>query len=171
VTLSDSFIFRERPTSFRSQVNSSALTLEEKALILYRHCKNAQLDKKVVSFVRSNLWKILWDKNFTPLRIDRLVREELPKLSTSSELTPERLQVIVEDAMRRPTRPMQTSFMALDDERKLLLMSMLEADPGSVDVEELARHLERHLGKPPSRNVAELARSLDDHFLRRLSES
>jgi hypothetical protein len=153
------------PDPSRVQVNATELTIEEKALILYRHCKRAQLATDVIELIRSNTHRILRDNNFTPLRIDRLVREQLSSLSKTGPMGTEALQEQLEEALRLPTRPMQISFKALDHERRLLLLAMLEGDPGASDLDDLAKHLERHLGHPPSSTVEELASSLKDHFI------
>lgn len=154
------------PDPSRVQVNAAALTLEEKALILYRHCKRAELPPDVIEFIRSNAHDVLQDENFTPLRIDRLVREQLPNLTGTGAVGTDALQEQLEEALKLPTRPMQTSFKALDNERRLLLLAMLEGDSGTTNLDDLAKHLERHLGRPPSSTVTDLASSLEDHFIR-----
>jgi hypothetical protein len=111
-------------------VDASKLDLREKALMLYRHARAAQLAPTLKGILRFCARRVVADFHFTPERIRRFVREALPSLDG---LTPERpddqqtLMKRVGEAIRNPTDRMRKSFKALPPSHKWLLVSLLEA--------------------------------------------
>ena len=73
---------------------------------------------------------------------------------------------IVEDELARPTEAMRTSFRALEDEHRELLVALLDAPAGLIDERELAATVRRHHAGGLSRPPGELIDRLTDHFLR-----
>jgi hypothetical protein len=64
-----------------------------------------------------------------------------------------------------PTEAMATSFGALGDEHRDLLVALLDTPPGPVPERELVSALRRHHGSL-SRPPVDLVDRLADHFLR-----
>src|SRR5262249_14187002 len=61
-------------------VDVSELSTEERALILFRYAKSAELDSKSKDLVRKYASQIVWDPEFTPERIRRFIRDSVPLL-------------------------------------------------------------------------------------------
>jgi hypothetical protein len=107
-------------------VLASSLTDEERALILYRHCKAASLQEEAKTLIKSNLKLVVKNPSFTPERIRRLVFERLPMLSKNPKMSIEALHDEIEQAIKNPTERMTKTFRALPDEHKWFLISLLE---------------------------------------------
>jgi len=56
-------------------VNAADLTKREKARMLYRHAKNAELGDEVTAAIKHAAMDIIVNKHFTPERIRRLIRD------------------------------------------------------------------------------------------------
>ncbi len=147
-------------------VDAGQLDLAEKTLILFRHAKNHEADEVARNLVRSAGVSIVEHPHFTPERIRRLVAERLDELADAARGGDVSVLAIVEDELARPTEAMRTSFQALDDEHRELLVALLDAPAGLIDERELAATVRRHhtggLRRPPG----ELIDRLTDHFLR-----
>jgi hypothetical protein len=146
------------PAPARVLVDAADLDAEEKALILFRHAKAADLQQ----FTRRGLYRsgpmIVSIDTFTPERIRRLVvrlaRGGLDVVSAAEiELT-------------TPTEAMATSLDALADEHRDLLIALLDTPPGAVPERELVASLRRHHDGSLSHPPLELVDRLADHFLR-----
>jgi hypothetical protein len=61
-------------------VDVQTLSVEEKALLLFRHAKHAGLEAEAKKLVRQHASDIISDAEFTPERIRRFVQESLPAL-------------------------------------------------------------------------------------------
>jgi hypothetical protein len=146
------------PAPARVLVDAAALDAEEKVLILFRHAKGADLPQ----FTRRGIQRmgsvIVFNATFTPERIRRYVlriaRGDRDVAGAADiELT-------------TPTEAMATSFGALGEEHRDLLVALLDTPPGPVPERELVAALRRHhdgsLSRPPQHLVDRLA----DHFLR-----
>ncbi|MGN6870355.1 MAG: hypothetical protein ACTHMY_18350 [Solirubrobacteraceae bacterium] len=144
-------------------VDASELDLAEKTLILFRHAKAHDADEAARSLLRSAGLSIVEHPHFTPERIRRLVADRLDELVPNA--APYVLGV-VEAELARPTDAMRTSFRALEEEHRELLIALLDAPAGLIDERELAVTVRRHhtggLRRPPG----ELIDRLTDHFLR-----
>ena len=109
-------------------VDASRLRTEEKAVILYRHAKGANLSPRAVAIVKDNAPLVVAHDAFTPERIRRFVKEELPNLGelvTHGDGTA--LRKHVADAISNPTNRMRRAFAALPLAHKWVLVSMLES--------------------------------------------
>jgi hypothetical protein len=144
-------------------VDASELDLAEKTLILFRHAKNHDADEVARNLVRSAGVSIVEHPHFTPERIRRLVAERLDELVRAGGPS---LLAVVEDELARPTDAMRTSFRALEDEHRELLIALLDAPAGLIDERELAATMRRHHSGGLRRPPAELIDRLTDHFLR-----
>jgi hypothetical protein len=144
-------------------VDASELDLAEKTLILFRHAKAHDADEVARNVVRSAGVSIVEHSHFTPERIRRLVADRLDELVRDGSPS---LLAVVEDELARPTDAMRTSFRALEDEHRELLIALLDAPAGLIDERELVATVRQHhtggLRRPPG----ELIDRLTDHFLR-----
>jgi hypothetical protein len=154
------------PEPAQVQVDASSLTEQERALILYRHAKAAGLAPDAAGLVRAAARRIVASPHFTPLRIQRLV-SQLKAIEVQSEDQQQRLlAVAVEEGLREPTRPMVTSFNALDHEHKQLLIAMLDAGARGVTLEKLDDRYAARFSGPATRSAADVASSIEEHFVR-----
>jgi len=146
------------PVPARVLVDAATLDAEEKVLILFRHAKAAGLSQ----FPRRGLVRmgpvIVSEPTFTPERIRRFVL----RLARGDR----DLAGAADAELTTPTEAMATSFGALGDEHRDLLVALLDTPPGPVAERELVAALRRHhdgfLSRPPLHLVDRLA----DHFLR-----
>lgn len=112
-------------------VDAARLTEEEKALILYRHAKAANLEETAKKLVRAIAAGVVSDPHFTPERIRRFVAERLSELSAldvKGLLSRQQILAEVLNAIKNPTDQMRKSFRKLDPAQKWLLISLLEVE-------------------------------------------
>jgi hypothetical protein len=152
------------PSPAEVLVDAAALDPAEKTLILFRHAKAAELPPARRAAIRSAGAALVAHPHFTPERIRRLIAtlRSLPRGSSA-------VAEIARDSLTDVTDAMATSFQALGDEHRDLLVAMLDTPPGPVSERDLTAALRRHhdgaLPHPP----AELVDRLSDHFLRVLA--
>jgi hypothetical protein len=144
------------PNPAAVQVDASALGVEEKTLILFRHARAAGLSPDQRDQVRSHGREIVDHPHFTPERIRRFVARGAPITGIAHELA-------------EPTLAMAASFDALEHEHRELLVAMLDSPPGPVAERDLAAALRRHATSGLPKAPAELVDRLADHFLRVLA--
>lgn len=156
------------PQPAEVQVDASALGVDEKALILFRHAKSRTLPPPAVDLVRTYGWSIVSHLHFTPERIRRFVRERLLELAAEN-VSVEELGAAVAAEIREPTEAMAASFAALAQEHRAVLTALLDASPGPVPERELAAAVRRHSETGFSRTTTELVDRLTDHFVRHVS--
>jgi conflict system STAND superfamily ATPase len=135
------------------QVDASALGVEEKTLILFRHARAAHLSRRQCALVREHGAEIVAHPHFTPERIRRFVARGAPVDDVERELT-------------EPTEAMAASYGALEREHRELLYAMLDSPPGPVAERDLAAGLRRHATSGLQKAPADLVDRLADHFLR-----
>jgi hypothetical protein len=141
------------------QIDASRLTVEEKALILFRHVRAGDLRRRRREYVKSVGESVVGHRYFTPERIRRFAlamnrpRRDLDVIS-------------VDELLRVPTEAMRSSLAALEDEHRDLLVALLDAPAGWVSERDLARALRRHHPGGLTRAPHELIDRLADHFLR-----
>lgn len=152
------------PDPAEVQVDASKLITEEKARILYRHCKAAGLSDVAKDLVRAHAKFITHNRDFTPERIRRLVTR-LNRLA-EEELDEDAVEAAMATELEQSTDRMAKSFERLSDEHKRLLISMLDAGPGVVATDALAGAYGRHAPPFADTPVAELVVDLQHHFLR-----
>jgi hypothetical protein len=146
------------PAPARVLVDASILDDEEKVLILFRHAKAAELAAQIRGSLTAFGPEILATPSFTPERIRRLVLrlgggDRNVSRAADMELT-------------TPTEAMATSFGALGDEHRDVLVALLDTPPGPVPERELVASLRRHHDGSLSHPPLELVDRLADHFLR-----
>jgi hypothetical protein len=148
-------------------VNASALSVQEKAQMLYRHGKASVPSEKGRALIRGVAWTLVGNEHFTPLRIRRFVTERMPEILEAPE--DEQVALIMATAaasIELTTTEMRTSFATLEELAQVLLISLLDAGSSRVDAEQLAAGFERQLGRPPERSALATAEMIEDHFLR-----
>jgi Novel STAND NTPase 3 len=111
-------------------VDSSALSVKEKALMLYRHARAAGLGAEAKDLVRKHALTIVNDPSFTPERTRTFVKQALPDLTSEMRRVgwnKETVAAEVREAIRNPTERMRKSFKALPSSHKWFLVALLEA--------------------------------------------
>lgn len=154
------------PEPGKVQVRADRLDPMEKALILYRHARAAELGEEALQFVKEHARRIVQSPHFTPLRIHRLVADDLPRIMSLpvADRLPE-LQASIGRGLREPTNNMRTSFTALPGEHKRLLVSMLDASAGSSDRDSILEAYERHALPNGAYGSSEVLDMLTEHFI------
>jgi hypothetical protein len=146
------------PAPARVLVDAGVLDAEEKVLILFRHAKAAELPEATRGALARWGTSIIEHPTFTPERIRRLVL----RLSGGDA----NVWRAADTELTTPTEAMVTSFGALGEEHRDVLVALLDTPPGPVAERELVSALRRHhdgfLSRPPLHLVDRLA----DHFLR-----
>lgn len=153
-------------------VDASDLDLAEKTLILFRHVKAHAPSGPARELVQASGLAIVEHPHFTPERIRRFVSHRLDALVRGVEHRPwppgtaSRVRAAVERELATPTEQMATSFRALEDEHRSLLIALLDTPAGLTDERDLAATVRRHHPAGLSRPPHELIDRLTDHFLR-----
>ena len=114
-------------------VDASLLSVEERALMLFRHARATGLEQAAKDLVRGHASQIVNSRDFTPERVRRLVSEYLPRLTAgarSGTLTRWQISAQIDEAIRNPTKQMQLTFRGLPVPLKWYLVSMLELPQG-----------------------------------------
>lgn len=151
-------------------VDASALTTEEKALILYRHAKAGRLAPDSKELVRSQARSLVDNVHFTPERIRRFVSERLSQLlaeATSGGWSKERLSEEVTEAIRNPTKQMRISYRNLSADHKWILFALLDLSQ-HPSIEELRARMEVRRASVGPAAFRELLDELAEAFVRTL---
>jgi len=96
-------------------VDVKSLSTEERALVLFRHARAANLEDECKDLIRDNARSIINDPDFTPERMRRFVQESLRELARKKlvgRLTPSELSAEIREAIRNPTKQMRLTFNA-----------------------------------------------------------
>ncbi len=120
------------PAPHQVTVDASFLSFEEKARILYRHARAAGLSNEARTLVRSVAPMVVRSPHFTPYRIKRFVEHRLPDLVADGGLDKKAVEDAVRESLAETSKAMKTSLNVLEPESRALLISMLNAPPGSV---------------------------------------
>jgi len=115
-------------------VDASLLSVEERALMLFRHARAADLEQAAKDLVRGHASQIVVNRDFTPERVRRFVSEGLPLLAAKARLgtlTRRQISAQIDEAIRNPTKQMQLTFRGLPVALKWYLVSMLEMPQGA----------------------------------------
>ena len=142
-------------------VDAGELDPSEKALILFRHAKAAELAAATRAGIRDHGAAIVAHPHFTPERIRRFV-------ARLRALPPGRRSPgdMVGGELSTATEAMASSFAALGSEHRDLLVALLDSPPGPVTERDLIGALRRHHEGALAQAPAELVDRLTDHFLR-----
>ena len=149
-------------------VQSDKLSTKEKALILYRHAVAANLEDAAKGILKGNIETIIGDAHFTPERIRRFVRVELPRLDAqkrNGHLKEEDVQVSVEKAIEQYTEMMEKSFIKLPDEQKWILICLLD-ERNIHSPEKIEANFRKISPVGPTRPFEILLDELDEAFIR-----
>jgi hypothetical protein len=143
-------------------VDASDLALDEKTLILFRHAKAQGVGGLARTFLQSTGVFLVEHPHFTPERIRRFVTEHVGAWRQE----PDDMLDIADQVLSSPSEAMRTSFNALGQEHRDLLVALLDAPAGLIDERELAATVRRHHPGGLSRPPRELIDRLTDHFLK-----
>ena len=152
-------------------VDAAALSVLEKGMILYRHCKDAELDDATKEFIKAHAEEIVADEHFTPERARRFAAKGASDLESRVRSVPEEeadeiVRQAVREEIQQPTRGMQNSFDALSESHQHLLIAMLDAGEGAVEGQRLISAYERLYGREHGGNAEALLDDLAAHFVR-----
>jgi hypothetical protein len=152
------------PEASAVQVDVSELNDRDRALIVYRHARAADLPAGTRELVKRAARSIVGHPHFTPQRIALLMRDGMREvLAAPLEHQSEVLQVEIERRIGEPTKQMRQSLEALPAEHREVLLAMLDAGLGEVAVAELETAYERLGGQSALRSLLD---DLSGHFLR-----
>jgi hypothetical protein len=155
------------PDPMRVQVDASRLSVIEKSQILYRHAKSARLPQDSIDLVRENAESIVENKHFTPLRIKRLITEQLPKVMHAVPAQRKyALEMAVHQGLLEPSSAMRTSFGMLPEEARIFLISMLNGSNRAVRLSDLDLLRRSFSESAPTESIEKIAGLIDDHFIR-----
>lgn len=146
-------------------VKANRIEGNERALMLYRHARAANLDDGAKTIIRKYAKSIVDNQHFTPERIRRFVREALSGLQNqiaTGELDDNALAAAVTEAIENPTERMRKSYRQLDDEQRSILVSMLDCER-SPTIEGIDKARARF--QPPRRPIQEEINLLKEGFL------
>ena len=124
-------------------VDATQLSVQEKALMLYRHAKAALLEDVGKAIIKQNAVSIVQNPNFTPERIRRFVSERLLDLSVQfkgHKLDDAMLAKEVTNAINNPTERIRKTYDKLTPSHKWFLASLIAIDRGHhVDIADLEK--------------------------------
>jgi hypothetical protein len=147
------------------QVDASALTVAEKALIFLRHVRAADVPVHTRRLARRVGPTVVAHPHFTPERIRRFAATRLAELPGAEPGTSALLE-LAEEELARPTDAMAASLRALGPEYRALLVAMLDQPDGPVPERDLVAVLHRHQSAGLIRRPADLIDRVTDHFLK-----
>jgi hypothetical protein len=150
------------------QVDAGALTDAEKALILLRHVRAADVPSSTRLLARRVGPAIVAHPHFTPERIRRFAANRLAELPRAGPGTGALLRM-AEEELAEPTEAMAASLRALAPEYRALLIAMLDQPDGPVPERDLVAVLHRHQSAELAQRPVDLIDRVTDHFLRVLS--
>ena len=116
------------PSTGEVLVDVSVLTKEEKALMVYRHIKNANLSEVLKSHLKKLPNTIIENNNFTPERIRFMVKEFKklePIFTTSQSHDIKTVQSIIHYCLRNPSDRMRKTYRELPPPHRWFMISML----------------------------------------------
>jgi hypothetical protein len=144
-------------------VDAERLSSSEKALILYRHAKAANLEEEAKAFVRKFAQLVINNNHFTPERVRRFVGDGLPRLKIE-QASDEAAREAVISEIEHPTESMKKSFDALSPAHNQLLIAMLDAGRSDTLGKYLLAAHNRISGS--AEDISKLVNDLSSHFLR-----
>lgn len=110
-------------------VDTDTLSVEERALILFRHARASGLETETKHIVKQYASQIVFDKEFTPERMRRFTSESLPQLvrkMKSEKLKNAEISAAITEALRNPTKQMRLAFRKLPAAYKWFLVALLQ---------------------------------------------
>jgi|GEM_PF-1295078 len=119
------------PDSKEVLVKANRIESNERALMLYRHARAANLDESAKSIIKKYAKGIVDNEHFTPERTRRFVKEALPTLQfqlAAGELDDDALASAVTEAIENPTERMRKSYRQLEEEQRSILVALLDCE-------------------------------------------
>jgi hypothetical protein len=110
-------------------VDASRISRTERALMLYRHARAADLEEFARAIVKSNAELIIDNPHFTPLRISRFVADRLPDLARQLHYLEPNNQLVrnaINEELRNPTDALRKAFNKLTSQQKRILLAVLD---------------------------------------------
>lgn len=160
-------------------VDATELSMKEKALILYRHAKAENLLDSAKEIVRRHAKSIIYNPNFTPERIRRFVKEELPDINKKRSercLNKKILANKISNAINNPTDRMIKTHDSLPLSHKWLLASFLAIDESSMwrfnGFKKLKEIYEQYRSHSPEENLLgfnDVVDELTEAFIKKIS--
>jgi hypothetical protein len=154
----------EWPDPDQVEIDAGALSVEEKTLMAYRHCRAAPLTEDAKELMRSHAPIAVEHADFTPERIARFARTRLLQVAALPE--DERLKafrVAVQEEMAEPTKSMRSAYDRLGREDRRILIAMLDAGASAAARADLQAAYARAGGQADLAGRLEVLRG---HFLR-----
>jgi hypothetical protein len=114
-------------------IDVSELSVEERALILFRHARAAGLVREAKQLVRAHASQIVHDPEFTPERMRRFVHEGLTHILSevrSGNMESPQVKLAITEALHNPTKQMRLTFRGLPAAYKWFLVALLEIPTG-----------------------------------------
>lgn len=141
-------------------VETGQLTEEEKAMMLFRHTVAAQLPNWRAAHLRRNLHSIVRAKEFTPLRLRRVMK----RLSAIEPgMSEEAVDAALSEEVRTPGRLMRRAFVGLTAEQRAFAYVLLDGSLGLGITPQDTWRRHRPDDANPDANV--IAATLVDHVL------
>ncbi len=154
------------PDPAKVVVDSSDLVLEEKALILYRHAKYANLEDQARQILRTHAYTIVSDEHFTPERIRRFVHTDLGTITGTVGIEEHKVESAIARQLRDPTKSMRQSFRSLSEYRQRFLVSLLDCASHAVVPQDAYDAFLRIFGDVVDKRPPLIAEDLDEQFIR-----
>lgn len=146
-------------------VDAADLSIEEKALMLYRHAKRAKLDEVKKRIIRKQAKIIVMHEYLTPERIRYLVEDYFSK-NQIKEMNTDNIRNEIREVIRKPTDRMKKTFDALSLSHKLVLLTLL-GESDNVSEEELHNSFNKKYGKDlDGESFDDLLVDLSESFIR-----
>ncbi len=143
-------------------VQARNLSVEEKALMLYRHAKVGKLSEFHKSIVRTYASSIVDHDYFTPLRVERFVSQRLSQLKSAAW---SEVSEAIDEELGQATTAMQKSFDGLPPQHQELLLSLLDVKQRYMTLENIRTSYERHRSVQGELPLVQLIAELEEHFL------
>jgi hypothetical protein len=157
------------PEPNRILVDARSLDVREKALMLYRHSKAAELSQEQKAVVRRVANRIVSSPHFTPDRIRRFATTGLKGvLENNPKGADDAIDAAALAELSQATSRMQNAYNALREEHRALLFSLLESDrdlSGASAEDHLREAFSRHAPEFAA-DADALAERLSDQFIR-----
>lgn len=153
-------------------VDAKELSKREKALILYRHAKNAGLSEAGKKIIRDTAQMVVISEHFTPERIRRFIDERMEEILKSNDeknTLKDKILKAVNDVIAEPTDRMEKSFELLDEKEQIFLVAMLDAGSHGAFKSELENSFRKFTENDSSIDWEQMADVLTTHFLRKTS--
>jgi hypothetical protein len=150
-------------------VDVKSLSIEERAMILFRHARAANLEQDAKQLIRRHAPQIINSPDFTPERIRRFVSESLPALTPrirQGTLPEQEISARVAEAIRNPTKQMQLTFRGLPIALKWYLVSILELTQRLCTVKELEKAYASYCPDEKREPFDEATQQLNEAFIR-----